>query len=72
MVDRGGFEPPTSAVRGRRSYQLIYRPIRFASKKLFKSEFRGFGLLLFAVPVFYSPVSSPIAFDVLFLVFAHA
>src|SRR5512139_2677831 len=32
MVDRGGFEPPTSAVRGRRSYQLIYRPIFSASK----------------------------------------
>ena len=26
LVDRAGFEPATSAVRGRRSYQLNYRP----------------------------------------------
>ena len=27
LVDRGGFEPPTSSVRGRHSTRLNYRPV---------------------------------------------
>ena len=73
MVDRGGFEPPTSAVRGRRSYQLIYRPIWFLLQRDFSIvNLEVSVFLFFSVSVLYSTMGSPVVFRVFFSVLTHA